>query len=160
MSILPGRYLEWSPKDFFYVMVRPFGAPKAAEAPAEGEAGLAWAADQGTQPGPAWLPAVYESSAEVGGGRVHLLAFDQGRVGFRVRAGGGEGNGGEGAARELERDEARRVLAAFGLGSTKSGRPLGLTVGGQRAVTFRGHLGVLSVDGEGRLRAGSTALDE
>ncbi|HEU4533991.1 MAG TPA: hypothetical protein VFS00_07735, partial [Polyangiaceae bacterium] len=40
MSILPERYLEWSPKDFFYVMLRPFGAPAAAAAgEGEGEAG-------------------------------------------------------------------------------------------------------------------------
>lgn len=157
MSILPERYLEWSPKDFFYVMLRPFGAPAAAPAGGEGEAGLSWSADAGTQPGPSWLPAVYESSIEAGAGRVHLFAFDQGRVGFRVRAGRGEGNGGEGAARELEREESRRVLAAFGLGSTRIGRALGLMVGGQKAIALRGHQGVLSVDGEGRLRVGSAA---
>ncbi|HEU4405566.1 MAG TPA: hypothetical protein VFS43_09775 [Polyangiaceae bacterium] len=161
MSILPERYLEWSPKDFFYVMLRPFGAPAAAAGgEGAGATGLAWSVDGGAQPAPSWLPAVYEASAEAGGGRVHLYAFDRGRVSFRVRAGRGEGNGGEGAARELDRDESRRVLAAFGLGPTRSGRPLGLMVGGQRAIAFRGRQGVLSIDGEGRLRVGSAPADE
>jgi hypothetical protein len=162
MSILPERYLEWSPKDFFYVMLRPYGAPRGPEAAGEGEAGGGprWSVDGGAQPAPSWLPAVYASAVEAEGAAVSLLAFDRGRVGFRVRAGRGEGNAGEGAARELAADEAGRVLAAFGLGATRVGRPFGLQVGGARAVAFRGNQGVLAVDGEGRLRAGAAAADE
>jgi hypothetical protein len=126
MEMWPERYLEYSPKDFFYLMLRD---PTPA-------GDVAWTEDVGTQPAPTWLPAVWHAMVTSTVGRstaggaaandlgppdsqvqVELLAFDAGRVLFRIREARQEGHGHEYASTELGGEEAHRVIAAIGLGN-------------------------------------------
>src|SRR6185503_8331676 len=58
MKLAPDRFVRWSPKDFFYVMVRD-PVPKDPS-------GVRWQADGGTQPPPAWLPGIFRGKLMVG----------------------------------------------------------------------------------------------
>jgi hypothetical protein len=55
MEIAPDRYIEYAPKDFFYMLMRTPEPPPAA--------GIAWSPDEGTQPAPRWLPALWRARA-------------------------------------------------------------------------------------------------
>lgn len=143
MSIPPDRYIQYSPKDFFYVMNHdpvPPALPGASP----------WVPDGGSQPPPRWLPGLW--SARVAGGAIDLLDVEPGRATWRIRAGR---NDAAAAAplREIAGDEAKHVLLAVGLGVAPDHRPLGLATDGRRAAAIRGgdSLGVLVVDGDGRL---------
>jgi hypothetical protein len=84
---------------------------------------VAWTEDVGTQPAPNWLPAVWHAMVQSTVGpsdsqvQVELLAFDAGRVLFRIREAKQEGHGHEYASTELGGDEVHRVIAAVGLGN-------------------------------------------
>ena len=54
MDMWPERYLEYSPKDFFYLMLRD---PTPA-------GDVAWTEDVGTQPAPTWLPTVWHAMVQ------------------------------------------------------------------------------------------------
>ncbi|HEY3595867.1 MAG TPA: hypothetical protein VGL13_18410, partial [Polyangiaceae bacterium] len=115
MEITPERYIEYSPKDFFYLMLR---NPKP---PGD----LTWKEDIGSQPAPTWVPAVWSAVAAVSSLRpdapvtqVEVTAFDAARVRFRLRAARREGAQHEWVSGELGRDDAHRVIAALGLGNS------------------------------------------
>jgi hypothetical protein len=57
MEIWPERYLEYSPKDFFYLMLRDPVPP--------GDVG--WAEDVGVAPAPTWLPSVWHAMVKTPG---------------------------------------------------------------------------------------------
>jgi hypothetical protein len=124
MEIMAERYLEWSPKDFFYLMLRD---PVPA-------GDVAWNPDVGAQPAPAWLPAIWHGMVQIAGGesaatQVELWAFDPERITWRVRTATrkargpgatetiGDSRDGEVVSAELQGDDARRVMAALGLGN-------------------------------------------
>jgi hypothetical protein len=149
MEIMAERYLEWAPKDFFYIMLR-------EPAPA-GE--LAWSPDPATQPAPAWLPAVWRavvppSSSGGKGAEVELLAFDTQRVAFRVRPGVRQHKSTRSAAEtdaasvdhdflseELSSDDGHRVIASIGLGNPpKEGREARMASAGLAAEGAEGYL--------------------
>jgi hypothetical protein len=120
MEISPDRYIEYSPKDFFYLMLR---NPKP---PGD----LAWKEDIGAQPAPNWVPSVWSALAPVASLRpdaaitqVELTAFDSTRVRFRVRSARREGPQREFVSGDLGRDDAHRVIAALGLGNALESRP-------------------------------------
>lgn len=142
MEILPERYIEWSPKDFFYVMLRDMRAV--------GEGAIQWSADRGTQPSPAWLPGAWEAQATHAGVTVKLLGIDAGRVAYRVRVGRQEAQGE--AQPNLADDEARRVIAALGMANGRRPRGLGLVLGGKTLSTHKGGMGYLGIDPGGELR--------
>ena len=119
MEIWPERYLEYSPKDFFYLMLRD-PAPT-------GDVG--WTEDVGTQPAPPWLPAVWRTlvqvspaNPEAGAVQVELLAFDVGRVTWRLRTARREWPKREFVSADLDREESHRVMAAVGLGNPQDPR--------------------------------------
>jgi hypothetical protein len=119
MEIWPERYLEYSPKDFFYLLLRD-PAPT-------GDVG--WTEDVGTQPAPLWLPAVWRTLVQVtpsapgsGAVQVELLAFDAGRVSWRLRSARREWPKREFVSAELDREESHRVMAAVGLGNPQDPR--------------------------------------
>lgn len=162
MEILPERYLEWSPKDFFYVMLRD-PAPDSS---------VAFTPDVGAQPAPAWLPGVWRAIAQVPVSamaadgtpidaatvQVEIVAFDAGRVDWRVRAGVKElARGPKPPLAELSPDESHRVIAAIGLGNGKDPRPLGLATDGQVNVPLRGGEALLVVDPSHSMRIVATA---
>jgi hypothetical protein len=117
------RFVRWSPKDFFYVMLRDPKPPSAG--------GFQWEPDGGTQPPPAFLPALFSSKLSLGGLEIELLSIDLDRVGWRVRAGSFEPTSLDGAPKELELsgDDQHRVLAAIGLGHGTGASGFGLAFG-------------------------------
>jgi hypothetical protein len=148
MEILPERYIEWSPKDFFYIMLRDTSKVLPAS-----EGGAKWALDKGTQPAPAWLPAVHEAQGSQAGTSVNLFSIDTGRVAYRVRVGRQE-PGGDPSSRDLNDDEGKRVIAALGLGNPHRPRGLGVVVSGKPLSAFKGGAGYLSTDSSGDLHLG------
>jgi hypothetical protein len=150
MSIPADRYLGYAPKDFFYVMVHdPTPPALAPESP--------WTPDGGNQPPPRWMPAVWTThvaapGVAVQGGAIELLDVEPGRATWRLRAGTKDAPAAA-PLRELEGDEARRVLFAAGVGIAHERRPLGLATDGRLAVPVHGDAsgGVLLIQADGQL---------
>jgi hypothetical protein len=121
MQIWPERYLEYAPKDFFYLMLR--------DPMPSGDVG--WTEDVGTSPAPAWIPAVWHAMVKTPGPapestvQVELTAFETARVLFRVRVAKiakQEGGKREYASGELGEEDVHRVIAAVGLGNPNDAR--------------------------------------
>lgn len=102
MEIPKERFIEWAPKDFFYVMVKD-PAPPALDG------GSAWKADGGTQPAPSWMPGLWSTDLSVSATRVELLEINSGRASFRVKA----------ARAALAENDAKRVLFAVSMGGAE-----------------------------------------
>jgi hypothetical protein len=151
MSIPVDRYIQYAPKDFFYVMVHD-PTPPAIAANEKGEGGAAWSPDDGAQPPPRWMPGVWRTQVAGPDGDVQLLDVEPGRSTWRVRAGAKDAAAAA-PLRELAGDEAGRVLLAVGVGVAHEHRPLGLATDGRLVVPVRGGAdsGVLLVDADGQL---------
>jgi hypothetical protein len=132
MSIPPERYIQYSPKDFFYVMVHDPTPP-----PVEGADG--WAPDGGSQPPPHWMPGVWTTHADTAGS-VEIVDIEPGRASWRVRAGARDAPMAA-PLRELGGDDASRALFALGMGVSHDKRPRGLATDGKLAVTVHGGQG-------------------
>jgi hypothetical protein len=145
MSIPVDRYIQYSPKDFFYVTTRDLTPPTVPGA-------APWAADGGTQPPPGWLPALWHSRLEVPEGSLDLVDIEPGRAAWRLRAGAKEAVLAS-PLREITGDEAQSVLLSVGMGIAPERRSLGLATDGRLAVAVRGGAGagVLLLDNAGRL---------
>ncbi len=164
MEISPDRYIEYAPKDFFYVMLRDPAPPPLARTASAPSA--AWQVDPGTQPAPAWMPAVWSAhmpsgspatgTAEAQSG-VELLEVDPNRVTWRLRAGVKEPDAKTGAEPlyELTGDEAHRVLFSIGMGASGEKHPQGLATDGKMVLPVagspRGGSGILMVHPDGAL---------
>jgi len=145
MSIPTDRYIQYAPKDFFYVMVRDPSPPGV-------DGGSPWEADGGAQPPPRWMPGVWTSHVDGPQGSVELVDVEPGRATWRLRAGAAESPAAA-PLRELTGDDAHRVLLAVGAGVALEKHPRGLATDGRSAVPMQGGAGsgVLVVSGEGRL---------
>lgn len=145
MSIPTDRYIQYAPKDFFYVLNHDVFPPALAGA-------TPWAADGGVQPPPHWLPGLWSASLTPAAGPIDVLDVEPGRATWRVRAGSKDAMAAS-PLREISGDEAKRVLLAVGVGVAPDHKPLGLATDGHLAVALRGGdtLGVLVVDGDGRM---------
>ena len=146
MSIPSDRYVQYSPKDFFYVLAHDPRPPRAGDA-------SVWEADGGTQPPPGWLPGVFGAIAGgAGAGRIELIDVEPGRATWRLRAGAKDAVAAT-PAREMSGEEAKHVLFAVGMGVAPGKRSLGLATDGRLAVAARGgaDLGALIVDDDGKL---------
>ena len=146
MTVSPDRYLEYAPKDFFYVLRHdPTPAPVGASA---------FHPDTGAQPPPAWAPGIWSTSLEGRDGPVELTKVVVGRARFRIRAGTREPDAKTGAAplHELDSEDTHRVVLALGLGHAVEKRPRGLATDGR--VAFPMH----ALDGDGDAAAGFAAL--
>ena len=130
MEIPKDRYVEWSPKDFFYVMLHD-------PTPAELVGSMGWKPDGGQQPAPAWLPGIWSNRLDVARVEVDLLDLERGRAAWRIRAGTKDAPAAS-ALRELTGDDATRALMAIGLGASDEKRPRGLATDGKLAVPMRG----------------------
>jgi hypothetical protein len=142
MEISPDRYLEYAPKDFFYLMLRD-PTPPPIEAARQGSpiagaksAGAAWQVDTGVQPSPAWLPSLWSTRA----GAVELVDVEATRATWRLRAGTKEPDAKTGAAplRDLTGDEAHRVLLSIGMGVSTEKHPQGLATDGKMVLPISG----------------------
>ncbi|MCL2449329.1 MAG: phosphodiester glycosidase family protein [Polyangiaceae bacterium] len=129
MSIQPDRYIQYSSKDFFYLLVHD---PTPREVP-QAEP---WSVAPGTQPPPHWLPGIWSTRAGAGGA-VELVDIESARASFHVRAGTDDAVASS-PLRDFHGDEAGRVLLAVGLGVSPERRPLGLSTEGRMAAAVRG----------------------
>ncbi|MEZ4221727.1 MAG: hypothetical protein R3B13_12420 [Polyangiaceae bacterium] len=131
MNLDPAKFVRWSAKDFFYVMVRD-PMPKDAS-------GIQWKADGGVQPPPAWLPGVFKGDLKVGNLDVQLVSFEPGRIDLVLRAGGKEPSMEGGAEKKLELSEsdAGKAIAAINLGHTTEVTRYGLAFDGVAALDLR-----------------------
>jgi len=158
MSIPIERYIQYAPKDFFYMMVHD-------PTPAGLDGGTPWEADGGSQPPPGWMPGIWSARVDGPEGSVALIDVEPGRATWRVRAGATESPAAT-PLRELTGDDARRVLFAVGAGVAVDKRPRGLATDGRLAVPVHGGVdsGVLVVGDDGalsivRATEGSVAVD-
>jgi hypothetical protein len=146
MSIPVDRYIQYAPKDFFYVMVRDVSPPTV-------EGAAAWEPDGGSQPPPHWMPGVWRTHVDGPEGSVELVDVEARRATWTVRAGAAESPAAA-PLRELIGDDSRRVLLAVGAGIAPDKRPAGIATAGRVAVPLRGGAdsGALVIGGDGSLR--------
>lgn len=145
MSIPTDRYIQYAPKDFFYVMVHDPTPPGL-------DGGTPWEADGGSQPPPHWMPGVWTAHVDGPQGSVELVDVEPGRATWRIRAGAAESPA-SAPLRELTGDDTKRVLLAAGAGVALEKRPRGIATDGRLAVPVHGgaESAVLVVGGEGKL---------
>jgi hypothetical protein len=131
MTIPPEKFVRWSAKDFFYVMVR----DSTPHDPSE----LVWATDGAAQPAPTWLPGVYTSKATLGSVDVDLTSFEPGHVEFQFRAGTREPVASTAPGLKTSLDDAaeHRVVAAIGLGHTTDSTRYGFAFGAAATIPLR-----------------------
>jgi hypothetical protein len=162
MEIDTARYIEYAPKDFFYMTLHD-PTPPSLEAQAdkaektektdkaERAGKTAWEPDPGVQPAPSWMAGLWRAPL----GDVEVLAIEPGRASFRVRAGTAEpdAKSGSASAHELADDDAHRVLFALTLGTSLAKRPRGLATDGRIALPMSGgeHLASLVASEDGAL---------
>jgi hypothetical protein len=145
MSIPTDRYIQYAPKDFFYVMVRD-PAPRGIEGSAP------WTPDGGTQPPPHWMPGLWKTRIDGPQGGVEMIDVEAGRATWRVRAGAVESPAAT-PVRELAGEETKRVLFAAGMGVAPEKSPRGLATDGRLAVPVYGGAdwGAIVANAEGHM---------
>jgi hypothetical protein len=145
MSIPTERYIQYAPKDFFYVMVHDPTPPGI-------DGATPWEPDGGAQPPPHWMPGVWTAHVDGSQGTVELTDVEPGRAIWRVRAGANESPAAA-PLRELTGDDTKRVLLAAGAGLATDKRPRGIATDGRLAVPVHGGAdsGLLVVQADGRL---------
>ncbi|HTA91695.1 MAG TPA: hypothetical protein VK745_19060 [Polyangiaceae bacterium] len=131
MTIPPEKFVRWSAKDFFYVMVRDSTPHDPSDA--------TWTADGGAQPTPTWLPGVYSSKLTMGSVDVDLTSFEPGHVEFQFRAGTREPASSSAPGLKTSLDDAaeHRVVAAIGLGHTTDSTRYGFAFGAAATIPLR-----------------------
>ena len=136
MSIVPKRYVEGSPKDFFYLVQH--DPTPVTRLP------LAWQPDPGVQPPPSWLPAVHTAELERLGTKVALWAFASGRFSWQIRPGLKE-QAAWTADGPLPPELQARALVAIGLGvGFRKDNRRGLVLDGVATLPIRPDLGMLA----------------
>lgn len=145
MSIPTDRYIQYAPKDFFYVLVHD-PTPPAIDGAAP------WTPDGGSQPPPHWLPGVWTTHAQRPEGEVQLLDVEAGRAAWTVRAGTQESPAAS-PLRELAGDDARHVILAAGAGIAPEKHPRGIATDGRLAVPVHGGdgWGAIAIGSDGKL---------
>ena len=152
MEIDTARYIEYAPKDFFYMTLHDPTPPSLEGDKAER---TPWEPDPGVQPAPAWMAGLWHASS----GGVEILEIEPARASFRVRAGTAEPDAKTGATRahELSDDDAHRVLFALTLGTSDAKRLRGLATDGRIALPMSGteHSAALVASEDGTLTIAS-----
>ncbi len=146
MAIGNRRYIDYNPKDFFYVMLRDPTPPMltASGSPTP------WQVDEGVQPPPKWMPAIWHAQVTTKGESVGLTMFEPNRVRWALR-GGSQEKLEKSIAKEVEGEDAKRVIAAVGFGIDVK-HPLGLMVSGKLAHPTVAGEGALSVRPDGSIQ--------
>ncbi|MGH7284822.1 MAG: phosphodiester glycosidase family protein [Polyangiaceae bacterium] len=129
MEISTDRYLEYAPKDFFYVLLRDPTPPPLGDAK--------WIVDAGVQPAPTWMPGIWSTKS----GDVELLDVEASRAAYRVRAGKNEPDGHSGGipVSDLAQADASHVLFAVTVGMARDKHPRGLATEGRIVMPVRGN---------------------
>jgi len=149
MEISPDRFIDFSPKDFFYMSVRDPSPPKLASQ----VVAKPWSPDLGAQPAPTWHPGLWATTTD---GGVELTVVSAGRATYRIRGGKNEPESARGQAlHELPEADAKRVLFALTLGNSPEKHPTGLATDGrvihsptpsaENAILFAAEDGTLSL---------------
>jgi hypothetical protein len=154
MSIPVDRYIQYAPKDFFYVMVHDPTPPALAA-----DAASPWTPDGGTQPPPHWMPGLWKAEVDGPQGPTEVIDVEPERAVWRIRAGTKEAPASR-PLRELAGEGSKAVLLAATLGFAPEKHPLGLATDGRLAVAVHGgpDAGALVADDDGHL--GITRADE
>ncbi|MEZ4229482.1 MAG: hypothetical protein R3B89_09970 [Polyangiaceae bacterium] len=140
MGIAPDKFVRWSAKDFFYVMLR----DPTPNDPSQ----VRWQVAPGTQPMPAWWPGIFQGEMSLGSLAVELFSFEPGRVAWRLTAGSNEyaSPGAGPKLLELTGDDKHRVVASVSLGNTTSATALGLAFDSKPAVPSKSGFATLVVE--------------
>ncbi len=146
MAIGNRRYIDYNPKDFFYVMLRDPTPPMITA----GGAPTAWQIDEGVQPPPKWMPAIWHTQVTSKGESVGLTMFEANRVRWALR-GGAQEKLEKAIAKEVEGDDAKRVIAAVGFGIDVK-HPSGLMISGKLAHPMVAGEGALVVRPDGSIQ--------
>jgi len=146
MAIGNRRYIDYNPKDFFYVMLRDPTPPMIT---ANGSP-TAWQVDDGVQPPPKWMPALFRAQVQSKGESVGLMMVEQNRVRWALR-GGSQEKLEKGIAKEVEGEDAKRVIASVGFGIDVK-HPLGLMISGKLAHPMVAGEGALVVRPDGSIQ--------
>jgi len=152
MEIDTARYIEYAPKDFFYLTVHDPTPPSIDGSGGEkGSDRTKWEPDPGVQPAPSWLAGIWRTVVS----GVEVVDIEPARATFRVRAGTKEPDSKSGAARshELDADDAHRVLFALTIGASDTKHPRGLATDGKIALPIAGaeHHALLTASEDGAL---------
>ena len=128
MEISTDRYLEYAPKDFFYMLLRDPTPPAIENA--------SWKIAPGVQPAPTWMPGLWTTKI----GDVELVDVEASRAAYRVRAGKEEPDGHTGGipVTDLSADDASRVLFAVTVGVSRDKHPRGLATAGRIVMPVHG----------------------
>jgi hypothetical protein len=146
MTVSPDRYIEYAPKDFFYVLLHEVGPPTLPTA-------SGWQPDPGLQPVPAWMPGLWTARTDVACGAVaasggcdstgrvvaaepspvELLDVEPRRAAWRIRGGMREPDAKTGATplHDLGEDDAGKVMLSIGMGVALERHPRGLATDGK-----------------------------
>jgi hypothetical protein len=127
MEIDTARYIEYAPKDFFYLTLHDPTPPSlAAGSP------VPWEPAPGVQPAPAWLAGIWHTTS----GDVDVVEIEPGRAAYRIRAGTKEPDAKVGGGRnhELNAEDSRRVVLSVSLGLSEEKHVRGLVTDGRMAV--------------------------
>ena len=155
MTVSPDRYIEYAPKDFFYVLMHD-GTPDPLD-------GAAFHPDPGAQPSPAWAPAIWSTTAAAADTNeskqpsIEVLMVEAGRARFRIRGGMKEPDAKTGASpvHELLGEDAHKVVMALGLGHALEKKPRGLATDGRLSYPMH----ALEVGGEAESRYAGLVVD-
>ncbi len=109
MEIPKDRYIEWAPKDFFYLTLHQVAPPDV-------EGALEWTPDPGTQPPPAWMPGFWRTRVSYSLGSTDVVRVDPGRVRWTLRGGVRDTRAQQ---TSLTTEDARRAVLSAGLGTGK-----------------------------------------
>jgi hypothetical protein len=141
MTVSPDRYIEYAPKDFFYMLLHDPTPPPVA--------GVGWRVD-GSEPPPAWAPSLWSLRLDEAAGQVDLFDVEAGRAAFRIRGGTKEPDAKTGAMalHDLEDSDAHRVVFALGLGRATDRHPRGLATDGRLAYPLAGLRGGAAAPGD------------
>lgn len=132
MEISTDRYLEYAPKDFFYMLLRDPVPPPAGDA--------AWKVADGVQPAPTWMPGIWSTKATESGAQVDLFDVEASRAAYRIRAGKDEPNAYTGGipVTDLSAEDASHVLFAVTVGVARDKHFRGLATAGHVVMPVHG----------------------
>ena len=130
MQISTDRYIEYAPKDFFYMLLR--DPTPAGLRGSKGEEAAPWAPDPGLQPAPAWSPGIWKTLA----GSVTVWNVQAGRGTLALASGTKEPDPRTGVAPsvELGDDEKKRVVLSVSAGVSGEHLQRGLVTNGKHVL--------------------------
>ncbi|RLB60179.1 MAG: hypothetical protein DRI90_14315, partial [Deltaproteobacteria bacterium] len=141
MTIASDRFLDASPRDFFYLVLGDSKPRTSTE--------FSWKPAACAHPPPAWLPAIYVAEVEKLGSKVELTAFATERFAWQIRPGKRE-RAGRTAEGPLASTELAQTMAAVGLGvGFRKRNRRGLVLDGVATLPIRPFLGVITTGAQG-----------